>query len=245
MLASLTVPSDEAAQQQQRQRSDSREDSTSSTSPRTPRGGFGLSSFNNLASAISRGSKASLDPSAREDGRQRYGGMPPVKLLDFGVSQVCVDAVDPEQASLAPTEKKRFDDSILKATGTPAFYSPEMCQLPPKAFHGRPADVWAAGVTLAMLVTGELPFKADNMPEIWRKIKEEPPELPSSLSPGLRDLIVLMLQKSPDDRPTVAALRQHEWVTKGGTDPMPAQDHLPLQISDDDIRQAVRAGDAQ
>ena len=102
-----------------------------------------------------------------------------------------------------------------------AFYSPEMCVLPAKAFHGRPADVWAAGVTLCMLVTGKLPFPADNMPEIWRKIQEEPPELPAQISEGLRELLLAMLSKTPEQRPTVAALRQHRWVTRDGA-PLPS-----------------------
>ena len=33
-----------------------------------------------------------------------------------------------------------------------------------RPFHGRPADVWASGVTLAYLVSGEMPFWADNLP---------------------------------------------------------------------------------
>jgi serine/threonine protein kinase len=125
-------------------------------------------------------------------------------------------------------------------TGTPAFYSTEMCVLPPKPFHGRPADVWAAGCTLCMLVSGHLPFEADNMPEVWRRVKEEPPELPANISDSLRELLLSMLQKNPANRPTIKALRTHAWVTRDGATPMEEQAFLPLEITDDDIRNAVK-----
>ena len=166
-------------------------------------------------------------------------GVPPAKLLDFGVSQLCVDAVAGDESGKAKKPSKpKFDDSILKATGTPPYFAPEM--LAGKPFHGRPADVWASGVTLAYLVSGEMPFWSDNVPEIWRQIKEEQPKLAADLSPGLRSLLGKMLHKDPNKRPTIAALRQDEWVTDGGKDPMPKQDHLPLEITDDDIKQAIR-----
>ena len=130
----------------------------------------------------------------------------------------------------------------MSQTGTPLFFSPEMCHLPPIPFHGRPADVWAAGVTLCMLVSGELPFTGDNMPEIWRKVQEEPPELdavlPKQCTHQLRDILSLMLSKDPNKRPTAKQLREHPWVTRGGEEPMPEQPYLPLEITDDDIKQA-------
>ena len=194
------------------------------------------------AAATPRSAHAQMESGGRL-GRVSY--MPTVKLLDFGVSQVCVDAVDaggPDGEKVH--EKKRFDDSILKATGTPLFFSPEMCHLPPIPFHGRPADVWAAGVTLCMLVSGELPFTGDNMPEIWRKVQEEPPELdtvlPKQCTQQLRDILSLMLSKDPNKRPTAKQLREHPWVTRGGEEPMPEQPYLPLEITDDDIKQAVQ-----
>ena len=141
-------------------------------------------------------------------------------------------------------KKQDRDPQRTKATGTPLFFSPEMCHLPPIPFHGRPADVWAAGVTLCMLVSGELPFTGDNMPEIWRKVQEEPPELdavlPKQCTHQLRDILSLMLSKDPNKRPTAKQLREHPWVTRGGEEPMPEQPYLPLEITDDDIKQAVQ-----
>eukprot|EP00966_Prymnesium_polylepis_P221268 5118500-Prymnesium_polylepis.1 len=63
------------------------------------------------------------------------------------------------------------------------------------AYHGRPADVWACGVTLCMLVSGRLPFEADNLPGVFAKIKEAPPELPTDVSEPLQRLLSSLLEK--------------------------------------------------
>ena len=52
-----------------------------------------------------------------------------------------------------------------------------------------------------------------------------------------------MLEKDPNQRPTVKQLRQHRWVTRNDTEPMPEQPFLPLEITDDDINRAVKRFD--
>ena len=93
---------------------------------------------------------------AREKRELAMQDEPLVKLLDFGIAQMC-PVTDGEEG-----QKGRVDDSVMKSGGTPAFYAPEMMQK--GAYHGRPADVWAAGVSLCMMVSGKLPFEADDLP---------------------------------------------------------------------------------
>ncbi|EOD38483.1 hypothetical protein EMIHUDRAFT_224579 [Emiliania huxleyi CCMP1516] len=73
-----------------------------------------------------------------------------------------------------------------KATGTPAFYAPEMCVK--GGYLGKPADIWAAGVTLCQL-TGSNPFAAPDLPETFRRIQTEEPTLPGHASPELLALL--------------------------------------------------------
>ena len=162
--------------------------------------------------------------------------VPRCKILDFGVSQICL--------SDDPHSKKGsggFDDTVRKALGTPSFYAPEMCRK--GAFHGRPADVWTCGVTLAMLVSGEecMPFAADNMPEVFDKIRLSPPAIPEHVSPALRALILAILTKDPRQRPSIRELRQHPWVTSYGAEPMPEQANLQVVVSEEDLVTAVRS----
>eukprot|EP00966_Prymnesium_polylepis_P158361 3660437-Prymnesium_polylepis.1 len=93
---------------------------------------------------------------AREKRELAIQDEPLVRLLDFGIAQTCPVTHDKEG------QKGRVDDSVMKSGGTPAFYAPEMMQK--GAYHGRPADVWAAGVSLCMMVSGKLPFEADDLP---------------------------------------------------------------------------------
>ena len=205
------------------------------------------------AAAGTVGAVASLgEQSLTSIGFKAEGGaatraVPAAKLLDFGISQLCADGVAERQGREGSVRrrgrkeatKRSFDDSILKATGTPPYFAPEM--LAGKPFHGRPADVWASGVTLAYLVTGEMPFWSDNVPEIWRRIKKEAPKIDSEhLSAECREILTAMLHKDPAKRPTLAALRQHAWVTDGGSQPMPEQTHLLLEVSDLDVHTAVQ-----
>lgn len=128
--------------------------------------------------------------------------------------------------------------SCLKAAGTPAFYAPEMCVGRP--YHGQAADVWAAGVSLCLMASGELPFDADNLPDVFEKIKEQPPAIPPRLSPALRDLLSQLLRKPPEQRPGLPALREHAWLTNHGREPLPPGSGVVVSVTEDDVRGAVR-----
>ena len=52
--------------------------------------------------------------------------------------------------------------------GTPVFMSPELAQK--KEYFGGPADVWALGVILYMLLTGRMPFHGAFDDDLFRKI---------------------------------------------------------------------------
>lgn len=136
--------------------------------------------------------------------------------------------------------RTRWDDTIAKATGTPPYFAPEMLLGQP--FHGRPADVWASGVTLAYMVSGTMPFWGESVPDIWQHVRSDEPRLGEHLSPVLRELLLAMLHKEPEKRPTVEALRQHEWVTDDGTSPMAEQAILALEteISEEELAAAVK-----
>jgi len=127
-----------------------------------------------------------------------------LKLVDFGVSHI--SEITEAHSKTAKKIPKGSDDFIPKATGTPPFYAPEMCVK--GGYHGRPADIWAAGVTLCMLAGGALPFDGPHLPEIFRRIQEDEPDLPGHASPALRELLLKLLHKDPKKRATMDDLRQ-------------------------------------
>lgn len=115
-----------------------------------------------------------------------------VKIADFGLSNVMKDG------------------HFLKTScGSPNYAAPEV--ISGKLYAGPEVDVWSCGVILYALLCGSLPFDDENIPNLFRKIKNGIYSLPHTLSPGARDLIPKMLLVNPMKRITVAEIRQHQW----------------------------------
>jgi serine/threonine protein kinase len=121
-----------------------------------------------------------------------------VKLIDFGLAGV----VTPEKPFL--TER----------CGTPAFAAPEVLRRRP-AYDTR-CDLWSAGTALYTLLCGEPPFKAENLPELVRKIHKcalvfDDPAW-ALVSPEAVDLVKRLLTPDPDKRISLSQAFQHPWI---------------------------------
>jgi hypothetical protein len=111
-----------------------------------------------------------------------------VVLMDFGLAR----------HAIAEQNTTRLTRTSLAAFGTPAYMSPEQIE-------GRPvtcaADVYALGVVLFEMLTGELPFDdVSPLSMAVRKTKEAPPD-PATLAPGLRPVWVRTIRRCLDARP--------------------------------------------
>ncbi len=65
------------------------------------------------------------------------------------------------------------DDSLKQSAGSPAFLAPELCSAGTVP-HGKLVDIWALGVTLYCFIFGKVPFMAENVLDIYEKIRTEP-----------------------------------------------------------------------
>lgn len=112
-----------------------------------------------------------------------------VKVGDFGLSI---------SISLRGQSNLTTDGTFL---GTPAFSSPE--QLRGDELDLR-SDVYAVGVTLYYLLTGRMPFKADNLIRLIATVLEGSPASPADLRAeiptGLAQAVLRCLQKQPAAR---------------------------------------------
>lgn len=116
-----------------------------------------------------------------------------IKLCDFGFG-------------------KLFDATKLLDTycGSPFYAAPEMVTATP--YRGPPVDMWSCGVILYAMLTGQLPFHCDTMPELFKKISLAHYSEPNSLSNEALSLIKCLLCRNPKRRITAENALKHSWL---------------------------------
>jgi serine/threonine protein kinase len=129
-----------------------------------------------------------------------------LKLGDFGSG-----------LSLANT-----NDLTSKKVGTPLYIAPEVKQ---DIYNGLKADIYSLGVTLCLMLLGELPdtsaFQAEKSTVGSSDIEgdsdvfmdESNYEKLAYLSNSSKDLLSKMMDLNPDSRPSIDQILAHEWVT--------------------------------
>jgi serine/threonine protein kinase len=141
-----------------------------------------------------------------------------VKLLDFGI------------AKLLGRRDMRVDRTAQGSSpGTPGYMSPEQAR--GKEVDHR-TDIYSLGVTAYEMLLGRVPFAgAEAVDVLYQHIHAVPPA-PSTLRPDiplqLERLLLMMLEKKADRRPTLpvveerlAELRDHVLAPLGDTGPVP------------------------
>jgi serine/threonine-protein kinase len=131
---------------------------------------------------------------------RRPRGRELVKVLDFGLAKLMSDSAlgAPDNAALTR------DGTVF---GTPEYMAPEQAE--GEKLDGR-TDLYALGVILYQLVTGDVPFRASNFVALLTKQVSEPPLPPRARRPDLdipvelEAVILRCLEKRPDQRYTTA-----------------------------------------
>mmetsp|Transcript_43861 Transcript_43861/g.113536 ORF Transcript_43861/g.113536 Transcript_43861/m.113536 type:complete len:308 (+) Transcript_43861:227-1150(+) len=123
-----------------------------------------------------------------------------VKIIDFGLS---------DQLSEAKTE-------FVEACGTPALLAPEVAARKP---YGPSCDVWAAGVVLFMLLSGDYPFEGTSVGELLKVIRQAKPGFSDPVweitSTKARDFVKALLTADPAERPSPESALSHPWMRDG------------------------------
>ncbi|HEY8924707.1 MAG TPA: serine/threonine-protein kinase, partial [Polyangia bacterium] len=116
------------------------------------------------------------------------GGVPRVKVLDFGIAKL----LNSRGGSGRMSEAHTLADRVL---GTPAYMSPEQCRDARSVDHR--TDVYSLGCVLFEMIAGHLPFQASTFGElVAAQLWETPPALPGPAS----KLVARMLAKDPSWR---------------------------------------------
>ncbi|MEK6334751.1 MAG: protein kinase [Acidobacteriota bacterium] len=145
-----------------------------------------------------------------------------VKMLDFGLARLLpTTASDPEAMTLA---QQTTPGTVM---GTLAYMSPEQAS---GKTAGSASDVFALGIVLYELATGSHPFKSETMIGYLHAITSQVPppmtSLKSHLPAALNDLILRMLDKNANGRPTASEVVQAmQEIEKYGS-----SNTLPLRV---------------
>ncbi|MGH8729731.1 MAG: protein kinase domain-containing protein [Burkholderiales bacterium] len=108
-----------------------------------------------------------------------------IKITDFGLA----------------VHEERFNTTQLIGVGSPAYMSPE--QIREQALTHQ-TDIYSLGVVMYQMLTGKLPFTANNNAGLTYMILNEDPEPPRSVRPDvpetLEKIMLKAMQKKPAER---------------------------------------------
>lgn len=110
-----------------------------------------------------------------------------VKVMDFGIARAL--------SSIRPDERSEI------VWGSPQYFAPEQA----RGLAPSPAsDVYGIGVMLFQMLTGQLPFQAENSVDLARMHRDLPPPPPISLNrripQAINDIVLKVLAKEPSAR---------------------------------------------
>jgi serine/threonine-protein kinase len=112
------------------------------------------------------------------------GSSTAVRLLDFGIAK---------SVTTSATASSVMATRAGMLLGTPEYMSPEQIR-DPSSVDGR-ADLWAVGVILFEMLTGQLPFTGDNHVEVIAKVLTSSPRRATEVQPTLPPQVDLLFNK--------------------------------------------------
>ena len=116
-----------------------------------------------------------------------------VKILDFGLAKLTHLASDSEDG--APALNESTEPGLVM--GTVGYMSPEQSLGKP---IDRRTDIWALGVILAEMLTGQNPFWRESVPAIVVAILNDPPKAMEGIPIDLQQIVYRALSKDPAHR---------------------------------------------
>ena len=129
-----------------------------------------------------------------------------VVKANSGASDFLIKVIDWGTAKLVqPNEKMK------EKLGSPYYIAPEVLTTK----YDEKCDIWSCGVILYILICGEAPFDGNNNSEIFERIKKGKFDFKKdafkNVSNEVKDMIKLMLNLKPSERPKASELLEHSW----------------------------------
>ena len=157
-----------------------------------------------------------------------------VRIGDFGLAkQMREPALDSSQSSQVLNEsdqntismqsseeskcpKTRFEIENTCKVGTPFYLAPELLGTDMEGSDRQPytpkSDMWALGIILFELCSLRKPFNGQNEEELYKKVREAKPSIIPSISRPLMQLILSLLSKDPNRRPSTRKIFEMDFI---------------------------------
>ena len=116
-----------------------------------------------------------------------------IKLGDFGFSTLT-------------TSTKHLETFC----GSPPYAAPELFQS--ESYIGSCVDIWAMGVMLYFMMSGNMPFRGESVHEIKQKVVVGTYHMPGNISKPCQTLIAGMLEYKAKNRYNMEQIANSEWV---------------------------------
>ncbi len=98
----------------------------------------------------------------------------------------------------------------MTSCGSLNYAAPEVIQ--GEEYDGAAVDMWSCGVILYTMLTGNIPFRSESVPQLSAQIRKGDYHIPPNLSDSVSDLINRLLQPNPVKRATSLEVLSHPWL---------------------------------
>lgn len=139
-----------------------------------------------------------------------------VKVMDFGLGRHTKWRPNTPNTSDTDDDTLGPDGLMTTPVGTPHFVAPEILMSIP---YGKEIDLFATGVVMYWLLSGKLPFAAEEGDMLMDQIKQTEYSFPEEewrhVSDEAKGLIDGLLERSPYARFSASDALGHEWFLGG------------------------------
>ena len=104
-------------------------------------------------------------------------------------------------------------DPLDTFCGSPPYAAPELFR--DESYSGCMVDIWALGVLLYFMLTGNMPFRGETVPRLKEMILEGKYHMPTNLTPACQDVIAGLLVQDTEERFTMEILCNSFWLRGG------------------------------
>ena len=137
---------------------------------------------------------------------------PPIIHRDIKPENILID--EKMRAKLSDFGWSNYLKGNYKRTticGTPIYLAPEIIN---NTGHDEKIDIWCVGVLMFELMTGQAPWKGEDVHTVKTNISQLKINWPKNMDKDARDLISKILRYMPEERPSLRTILMHPFFTK-------------------------------